>query len=125
MQCNILYRKPKLIPVYFHGLANYDAHFLVNSFGNQSNRKISVIAKVRLLQLRVPEYTWFSFVCLKFLDSFAFLTTLLAQLVPKLCQGNSTQHVHFMKKYFPDPEQHSPYESISSASSLSIRGWRA
>ncbi len=99
VQCNILYRKPKFIPTYCHGLANYDSHFIVNTFGNYPNRRLSVIAK------DMEKYTCFSLGPLKFLDSFAFLPTSLGQLVSNLAQ-EGTQHFHFVKKYFPDPAHH-------------------
>ena len=98
-QCNILFRKPKFIPAIFHGLQNYDAHFLVSQFGHYSDRKVSVIAK------GMEKYSCFTLFPFRFLDSYAFLPTSLSQLVSNLAQ-TGTDHFHLVKEYFPDPKHH-------------------
>jgi hypothetical protein len=73
-KCNILARKDKFVPVFFHNLSNYDAHLFIKSLAerikdhpNWRKREIKILAK------NYEEYISFQFGCLRFLDSYRIL----------------------------------------------------
>jgi hypothetical protein len=73
-KCNILARKDKFIPIFFHNLSNYDAHLFIkrltekiNYHPDKTKRQIKILAK------NSEEYISFQFGCLRFLDSYRFL----------------------------------------------------
>jgi hypothetical protein len=92
--CNIQARRNKFIPIFIHGLGNYDGHFLVKLF---TERKI----RVRIVPHTIEKYVSFTVVLsgitFKFLDSWllfhAKLDTVL-QSLPQEC-------FHETKKCFP------------------------
>ena len=64
--------------VFFHGLSNYDSHFLIQKLGMYRQQKISVIPG------NSEKYLSFSLGCLKFKDSYQFLQCSLSTLVENL-----------------------------------------
>jgi len=46
--CNLLFRKPKHVPVFFHNLSGYDSHLFIKSLGKGEER-INCIPKKREL----------------------------------------------------------------------------
>jgi hypothetical protein len=95
--CNILLRQTNRIPVIMHGLRNYDAHFIIRELAacGYANR-------VRIIPSNSESYISFSLRCsvprhqneptdnqtqtviLQFVDSFAFMSRSLAELVSNL-----------------------------------------
>ena len=41
--CNLKYRKPKSIPVFFHNLTGYDSHLFIKKLGSSDEKKISTV----------------------------------------------------------------------------------
>ena len=83
------------LPIVFHNLKSYDAHFVIKNFkqkytqvsGTQCYDDISVIP------LNDQKYLQFQIGELRFLDSFQFLSTSLDELVSvlrKICKENSS-----------------------------------
>jgi hypothetical protein len=73
-KCNILARKDKFVPIFFHNLSNYDAHLFIKTLAelikdhpNWRKRELKLLAK------NSEEYISFQFGCLRFLDSYRFL----------------------------------------------------
>ena len=84
--CNIKYKTPKKIPIIFHNLKRYDAHFIMQSVGALDDHEIKVIAN------NMENYISFSLtkkykgvpISLQFIDSYQFLPTSLQKLVEDL-----------------------------------------
>ena len=122
--CNLTYAKtrPKVF-VLFHGLSNYDSHFLVqklNTISNLKNLKISVIPKTS------EKYLSLTIGGLQFKDSYQFLNASLAQLVKDL-KDKGSEHFVYTKHVFPKPEMEEiifnkgvfPYSYLTSLKVLS------
>ena len=78
-QCNLTRAKrPFQVYVFFHGLSNYDSHFLIQKLGMYRQQKVSVIPR------NSEKYLSFSLGCLKFKDSYQFLQCSLSTLVENL-----------------------------------------
>ena len=96
--CNLKYRKPKFIPVFFHNLSGYDSHLFIKKLGS-SNKKESIDC----IPNNEEKYISFSknivvgqyedkktkklkdkFFKIRFLDSFKFMGASLETLVSNL-----------------------------------------
>lgn len=91
-RCNINYRNVFVIPMFFHNLSGYDAHFIIKEVANKFE------GKVELLPLTKETYTvtkhvekstatsskWDNYVKLRFINSYKFLSNSLGNLVPYL-----------------------------------------
>ncbi|KYN28509.1 hypothetical protein ALC57_02071, partial [Trachymyrmex cornetzi] len=92
LRCNLQYNDMYVIPIFFHNLAGYDAHFIIKDIAN------SFVSRVNLLPITKEKYISFTkhvkntgnskwgTDCLKlrFVDSFKFLNTSLEKLVSYL-----------------------------------------
>ena len=99
--CNLTYAKtrPKLLVV-FHGLSNYDSHFLV--------QHINKLKRLKKLQINViprtsEKYLTLSIGGLQFKDSYQFLNAPLSQLVRDLKDKGKHFFVH-TKSVYNEPE---------------------
>lgn len=99
--CNLNFKIPKFIPIFFHNLSNYDAHLFVRELG-LNEEKIDVIAQNK------EKYISFSKTVivdaenrfkLRFLDSFRFMSSSLQNLAQNLKEFTT------VKKHFSDPRQ--------------------
>ena len=78
-QCNLTRAKRLFeVTVLFHGLSNYDSHFLVRKLASRPMRNINVIPR------NSERYLTLSYGCLHFKDSYQFLACSLATLVENL-----------------------------------------
>ena len=96
--CNLKYRKPKVIPVFFHNLSGYDSHLFIKKLGspdkkenmdcipNNEEKYISFSKNIRVGQYKdkktgeLKDKTF----KIRFLDSFKFLPASLGTLVNNL-----------------------------------------
>ena len=74
--CNILYRKVKKIPVFFHNLSGYDGHFIFESIP-----KLSLADPPTLISKSLEKYISIKFGALEIKDSLNFLSSSLDSLV--------------------------------------------
>jgi len=83
-RCNLAARESKIVPICFHGLANYASHLLTMA-ADKFPKNVSVIAKnaERFMSMTtaIPAEDERPKVSLRFLDTFNFLSTSLATLV--------------------------------------------
>ena len=89
--CNVNFNyKNFKIPVVFHNLKNYDAHFIISNINKNNiyNKQISVIAN------NSEKYMTFSIGNLKFIDSVQFLSASLDSLVNNLKSINLDDFKH-------------------------------
>ena len=81
--CNLSYKMPRHIPVFFHNLRGYDCHHLMQGLGKYKDRHVSCIATSS------ERYVSFSLGPLRFVDSFQFLNRSLDTLVTNLSTSGS------------------------------------
>lgn len=79
--CNINYKLPNFIPVVMHNLSRYDAHFIVPHLGRDGGN-IEVLATTNENCISISKKV--GKMKLKFLDSFRFMPSSLAELTENL-----------------------------------------
>src|SRR6266852_9931575 len=80
--CNINYKLPKTIPVFFHNLKGYDAHIIIDALTNYDFKEVELIPQ------SYEKYISFTLDNTKFLDSFQFMPGSLDKLVNNLKNSN-------------------------------------
>ena len=131
-KCNLMCKKPRLLPVIFHNLQGYDAHLFIKQLakleGNldcipSTEEKYISFSKT----IKVGEYKHINGDVLpinfeiRFLDSFKFLQTSLANLVSNLSQDDfhNTKHVFKKNTSLLTRKGVYPYDYVSSIEKLS------
>jgi len=85
-QCNLLFRKPKHVPVIFHNLAGYDSHLLIKRLGKMqekidcvpNNEKKYISFSKSVMHDGKVKYK------IRLIDSFKFMSSSLDKLVNNL-----------------------------------------
>ena len=91
-QCNLTRAKRRFeVMVIFHGLRNYDSHFIIRKLSTCPLRNFNVIPK------NSEQYLSFSYGCLHFKDSYAFLAASLSNLVDNLKNKGMKQFKHLRR----------------------------
>ena len=93
--CNLLYRKIKDIPVFFHNLGGYDGHIIFQNFC-----KVGSIKEPEVVAKSMEKFVTFSIGNLKFKDSLQFLNSSLDKLVNNLSKKKNV--FTNLKAYFED-----------------------
>ena len=94
--CNLTRAKrPFQVYIFFHGLSNYDSHFLIQKLGEYKRYPVSVIPR------NSERYMSFSLGCMKFKDSYQFLQCSLATLVENLA-SKGDELFNNLKLYVPE-----------------------
>jgi hypothetical protein len=105
--CNLKYKNPRFIPIFFHNLAGYDAHLFIKEFGKDNEH-------IKLIQNTEEKYISFSKILkydaldeehkpiingieLRFIDSFKFPSNSLDKLAKNLRKVQFKE----LSKYFP------------------------
>ena len=133
-KCNLLCRKPRILPVIFHNLQGYDGHLFIKQLAKiegdlscipSTEEKYISFSK----SIKVGEYYSNKFrkmfpinFEIRFLDSFKFLQTSLANLVSNLTQEDfhNTNHVFRNKNVdLLTRKGVYPYDYVSSLDKLS------
>ena len=132
-KCNLMCRKPKLLPVIFHNLQGYDAHLFIKQIARLEG-KINCIPSTEekyisfSKNIKVGEYYCSKFgkmidvnFEIRFLDSFKFLQTSLANLVSNLSADDFHNTKHVFKKNVDLLTRKGvyPYDYVSSLDKLS------
>lgn len=119
--CNLQFRAPKYIPVFFHNLTGYDSHYIIREFANLGEHNTPSV-----LPQNHEKFISFSVrvggVQLRFLDSYRFLPSSLDALV----KGLSPDELRHTRQRFPNSEQFTlcvrkgvfPYDHCNSWESL-------
>lgn len=94
--CNLTYGAKSQLKIYvvFHGLSNYDSHFIIQELHKFSADQIYVVPK------NMQKFLTFSFGCLYFKDSAQFLQESLSVLANNLAMKGE-EYFCFLKKYIP------------------------
>lgn len=102
------YEENYFLPVIFHNLKCYDAHFVIKHFERKyvERRQGDNISfdDVSVIPLNSEKYLQFQIGNLRFLDSFQFLSTSLEQLVALLLKGGKSNFVHTAKHLGTDDD---------------------
>ena len=131
-ECNLMCKKPRILPVIFHNLQGYVAHLFIKQLvrleGNlncipSTEEKYISFSK----SIKVGEYEDYTGLTLpinfeiRFLDSFKFLQTSLANLVSNLQPDDflSTKHVFKKNTELLTRKGVYPYDYVSSLEKLS------
>ena len=105
--CNIMYRKPKFIPVVFHNLSGYDSHLSIKNLGytpgnidcipNNEEKYISFTKNIEVGSYinKKKEFLPVNWK-IRFIDSFKFMSTSLDKLVGNLPEEAFTN----LEKYY-------------------------
>ena len=96
-KCNLAFKHPKTIPVFFYNLEGYDSHLLMQHLGKYKNMKLSCIPT------NSEKYISLTLGKLQFLDSLNFMNESLGKLVDNLA-AEGDQHFHHIKRHFTDSE---------------------
>ncbi|CAH3197162.1 unnamed protein product [Porites evermanni] len=132
-KCNLMCKKPKVLPVIFHNLQGYDAHLFIKQLARlegdlscipSTEEKYISFSK----SIKVGEYYCLKLgkMCpinfeIRFLDSFKFLQTSLANLVSNLSADDFHNTNHIFKKNVELLTRKGvyPYDYVSSLDKLS------
>ena len=82
--CNLNRNAPKSIPIFAHNMEGYDSHFILQQVKNDPR-----IKKIKGLPHNTEKFRTITINSFVFLDSFAFLSTSLANLVDNLAEDNN------------------------------------
>ena len=118
-KCNLAFKHPKSIPVFFHNLEGYDSHLLMQHLGKYKKMRLSCIPT------NSEKYISFTLGKLQFLDSLNFMNESLGKLVDNLA-AEGDQHFHHIKRHFTDSEERKlllrkgvhPYEWMDQADKM-------
>lgn len=103
-KCNLQYKVPKFVPIFFHNLTNYDCHLFIKKLA-LNKEKITVLAQNKEKYISFSKHILVEqgdknkdsvFLKLRFLDSFRFLPASIDKLSQTLEPNQCTE----IKKYF-------------------------
>ena len=132
-KCNLMCKKPKILPVIFHNLQGYDAHLFIkqlaklegdlNCIPSTEEKYISFSKNIKVDEYyssKVGKMVDVNFE-VRFLDSFKFLQTSLANLVGNLSKDDfiNTKHVFKKNTELLTRKGVYPYDYVSSLEKLS------
>ncbi|XP_031789251.1 uncharacterized protein LOC107981634 [Nasonia vitripennis] len=116
--CNLNYQDSKIVPVVFHNLSGYDAHFIITDVSNHFPGQIDLLPLTKEKYISFTKHVENSKIKIRFLDSFRIMPTSLEKLASYL------QDYSIVNKEFSDLSTTQinlltrkgvlPYEYISS-----------
>jgi hypothetical protein len=99
-RCNLSYAKQKYsVFIFFHGLSNYDLHFLI-----QEMHKYVMTSKINIIPRTSEKYLAISFNNLHFKDSYQFLMASLSELALNL-KTKGTEYFKNAYRFITNPKQ--------------------
>ena len=131
-KCNLMCKKPKVLPVIFHNLQGYDAHLFIKQLArlegkldcipSTEEKYISFSKSIKVGEYKDSSGSVFPINFeIRFLDSFKFLQTSLANLVSNLSPGDfiNTKHVFKSNTSLLTRKGVYAYDYVSSLDKLS------
>ena len=131
-KCNLMCKKPRVLPVIFHNLQGYDAHLFIKQLAKLEGKLDCIPCTEEKYisfskNIKVGEYKAIGGnICpinfeIRFLDSFKFLQTSLAHLVSNLSQDDFhiTKHAFKHNTSLLTRKGVYPYDYVSSIEKLS------
>lgn len=101
--CNLQYKRPKFIPIFFHNLSGYDCHLFIKKLG-EAPGALKVIAKNKENYVSFTKFVQVSkneCIQIRFVDSFKFLASSLDKLTKTM---KPNQFIN-LSNYFPNQDQ--------------------
>ncbi|XP_063537662.1 uncharacterized protein LOC134747016 isoform X1 [Cydia strobilella] len=100
--CNLRFKTPSFVPIYFHNLSGYDAHLFMKKLG-VARGTMKLVAKTKENYVSFTKFIPIEddFFQLRFVDSFKFLGTSLEKLVNTMKRED---FVH-LRRFFPKSNQ--------------------
>ncbi|CAH1731651.1 unnamed protein product [Aphis gossypii] len=98
--CNLKLQTPNFIPVFFHNLSNYDAHFIVTRLGYDSNT-INVIPNSEEKYVSFSKYVNNKF-SIRFIDTCRFMASSLSTLSSNLITPGYEKFREIAKVFKPE-----------------------
>ena len=95
---NVKQKDSNFISFAFHNFSNYDSHMFFKRLVDLKNDKV----KFKIIPKRNEEYIVVKYGCIRFIDSYRFLSESLDKLVKNLDEDD----FKFLKKEFPDKWQY-------------------
>ena len=95
---NVKQKDSNFIPFAFHNFSNYDCHMFLKKLVDLKNDKV----KFKIIPKTNEEYIVVKYGCIRFIDSYRFLSESLDELVKNLDE----EDFKILKKEFPDKWQY-------------------
>ena len=78
--CNINYQDSRIIPVVFHNLTGYDAHFIIHEICTEFEGKVDLLLLNKEKYFSLMKHVRGSEIKFRFIDSFGFMASSLEKL---------------------------------------------
>ena len=109
MNCNLQFKKPDFVPVYFHNLSGYDSHLFIKNLGktegeircipNNDEKYISFSKEIIVGEYVKNDVLLPKTYEIRFIDSFKFMSLSLSGLVENLKKSGLEKFVYLEKEF--------------------------
>ena len=97
---NVSQKQSNFIPFIFHNFSNYDCHMFFKKLVDQKNDKV----KFEIIPKTNEEYISVTYGCIRFIDSYRFLSSVLDSLVKTLVDNSNKTLKNFKDEIFDSDE---------------------
>ena len=98
---NVTQKQSNFIPFIFHSVNNYDSYLFFKKLVDKKNDKV----KFEIIPKTNEEYTSVTYGCIRFIDSYRFLSSSLDSLVKTLVANGNKTLKHLRKEIIDNDEK--------------------